>query len=274
MFFKILLKKKKKMKRKIYILTVFSILTFSNTFSQTVINTESTLNKIDSTFHLFLDAMGDYQKGNIEFFMIKSSLTIGSRFKEKNLIRMTFSNNFQKFNGNTFQNITSGQIRYNYFYNVEKHHSIFSFMQLGKSKRSLLNKRFLLGGGIRNRITPSENAGYIDLAYGLFYEKEKYPLYSFENTNFPSFEKNNLRLTFNIFTKLKINKHINLISVLYSQWKSNELSNTRIFIDTSLNYVIGKTTIFLKYSLRHQSKPYVPFIVDESDIMIGFRISI
>ena len=59
MFFKILLKKKKKMKHKIYILTAFSILTFSNTFSQTVINTESTLNKIDSTFHLFLDAMGD-----------------------------------------------------------------------------------------------------------------------------------------------------------------------------------------------------------------------
>jgi len=54
------------MKDKIYVLTVFLLLTFSDAFSQTVINTESTLNKIDSTFHLFLDAMGDYQKGNIE----------------------------------------------------------------------------------------------------------------------------------------------------------------------------------------------------------------
>ena len=262
------------MKNKTSIFLIFLFLSFSKSFSQTVINTESTLNKIDSTFHLFLDAMGDYQKGNIEFFMIKSSLTIGSIFKEKNLVRMTFSNNFQKFNGNTYQNITSGQIRYNYFYNVKKHHSIFSFIQLGKSQRSLLNKRFLLGGGIRNRITPSENAGYIDLAYGFFYEREKYPLYTFENANFPSFEKNNLRFTLNIFTQLKLNKHINLISVLYSQWKSNELSNTRIFFDSTLNYVIGKTTIFLKYSLRHQSKPYIPFIVDESDSMIGFRISI
>ena len=84
------------------------------TFSQTVINTESNLNKIDTTFHLFIDGMGDYKKGNLDFFMIKTNLTVGSRVKEKNLIRLTFSNNYQKFNGNTFKNIISGQFRYNY----------------------------------------------------------------------------------------------------------------------------------------------------------------
>ena len=45
--------------------------------AQTVINTESNLNKIDSTFHLFIDGMGDYKKGNLDFFMIKSNLTVG-----------------------------------------------------------------------------------------------------------------------------------------------------------------------------------------------------
>ena len=53
------------------------------TFSQTVINTESNLNKIDTTFHLFIDGMGDYKKGNLDFFMIKTNLTVGSRLKEK-----------------------------------------------------------------------------------------------------------------------------------------------------------------------------------------------
>ena len=48
--------------------------------------------------------MGDYKKGNLDFFMIKTNLTIGSRLKEKNLIRFTFSNNYQKFNGNAFKN--------------------------------------------------------------------------------------------------------------------------------------------------------------------------
>ena len=54
---------------RIYLLLATLIISFKS-FSQTVINTESNLNKIDSTFHLFIDGMGDYKKGNLDFFMI------------------------------------------------------------------------------------------------------------------------------------------------------------------------------------------------------------
>jgi len=259
---------------KFFFLLAFLIVSFKS-FSQTVINTESNLNKIDSTFHLFVDGMGDYKKGNLDFFMIKSNLTIGSRVKEKNLLRLTFSNNYQKFNGNPFKNSITGQLRYNFFYNVEKHHSIFLFSQLGKSQRSMIDRRYLLGGGIRQRITPSENSGYIDLAYGAFYENEKYPKYNLDQIEIPSEIYNNLRLTLNIFTRLKLNDHWNLVSVMYSQWKSNRMKNYRIFFDTTLNYIISKkTTIFLKFNARIQSEPYIPFIANETDTLIGFRVSI
>jgi len=244
-------------------------------YSQTVINTESNLNKIDSTFHLFVDGMGDYKKGNLDFFMIKSNLTIGSRVKEKNLLRLTFSNNYQKFNGNPFKNSISGQIRYNHFYNIERHHSIFLFSQIGKSQRSMINRRFLLGGGIRHRITPSKNSGYIDIAYGGFYENEKYPSYSIDQSEVPSEVYNNLRLTLNLFSRIKLNKHWNLVSVMYSQWKSSRLKNYRIFFDSTLNYIINKkATIFLKFNARVQSEPYIPFVANETDTLLGFRVSI
>ena len=259
---------------KFFLLLTFLIVSFKS-FSQTVINTESNLNKIDSTFHLFVDGMGDYKKGNLDFFMIKSNLTIGSRLKEKNLLRLTFSNNYQKFNGNPFKNSISGQIRYNFFYNIEKHHSLFLFSQLGKSQRSMIDRRYLLGGGIRQRITPSKNSGYIDLAYGAFYENEKYPKYSLNQTEVPSAVYNNLRLTLNIFTRLKLNDHWNLVSVMYSQWKSNRMKNYRIFFDSTLNYIISKkATIFLKFNARIQSEAYIPFIANETDTLIGFRVSI
>lgn len=244
-------------------------------FSQTVVNTESNLNKIDSTFHLFIDGMGDYKKGNIDFFMIKSNLTIGSRVKGKNLLRLTFSNNYQKFNGNAFKNNISGQFRYNYFYNVEKHHSIFSFVQIGKSMRSLIDRRFLVGGGVRKRITPSKNTGYFDIALGAFYENESYPSYTFQEVEFDPNIYNNLRLTLNVFTRLKFNTHWNLVTVMYSQWKSSRLKNYRVFFDTTLNYIISKrATIFLKFNARVQSEPYIPFISNETDTLLGFRVSI
>jgi len=262
-------------KKQIIILSfsLFSVCFMS--FSQTVVNTESNLNKIDSTFHLFIDGMGDYKKGNIDFFMIKSNLTIGSRVKGKNLLRLTFSNNYQKFNGNAFKNNVSGQFRYNYFYNVEKHHSIFSFVQIGKSMRSLIDRRFLVGGGVRKRITPSKNTGYFDIALGAFYENESYPSYKFQEVDFAPNTYNNLRLTLNVFTRLKFNTHWNLVTVMYSQWKSSRLKNYRIFFDTTLNYIISKrATIFLKFNARVQSEPYIPFISNETDTLLGFRVSI
>ena len=264
------------MEKKFYILLILLTYSTFKLHSQTVINTESNLNKIDSTFHLFIDGMGDYKKGNLDFFMIKTNLTIGSRLKEKNLIRLTFSNNYQKFNGNAFKNTVSGQFRYNHFYNIEKHHSIFLFSQLGKSQRSMLDRRFLIGGGVRNRITPSKNSGYIDIAYGAFFENEKYPQYTINQiTEMPSKTYNNLRLTLNVFSRLKLNKHWNLVSVMYSQWKSNRLENYRIFFDSTLNYIISKkATIFLKFNARIQSEPYIPFVSNETDTLIGFRVTI
>ena len=88
-------------------------------YSQTVINTESNLNKIDSTFHLFIDGMGDYKKGNLDFFMIKSNLTIGSRLKNKNLLRLSFSNNYQKLDSQHYKNSISGQLIYNFLYSIK-----------------------------------------------------------------------------------------------------------------------------------------------------------
>ena len=173
------------------------------------------------------------------------------------------------------KNSISGQIRYNLFYNIEKHHSIFLFSQIGKSQRSMIDRRFLMGGGIRQRITPSKNSGYIDIAYGGFYENEKYPKYSLNQTEVPSAVYNNLRLTLNIFTRLKLNDHWNLVSVLYSQWKSNRMKKYRIFFDSTLNYIISKkATIFLKFNARIQSEPYIPFVANETDTLLGFRVSI
>ena len=261
--------------RQIIYTLFFIIFSNFNSYSQTVINTESNLNKIDSTFHLFIDGMGDYKKGNIDFFMIKSNLTVGSRLKGKNLIRLTFSNNYQKFNGNTFKNNISGQFRYNYFYNVEKHHSIFSFIQIGKSMRSFIDRRFLVGGGVRKRITPSKNTGYLDVALGGFYENESYPSYKFQEVEYNPKTYNNLRLTLNVFTRLKFNTHWNLVTVMYSQWKSSRLKNYRIFFDTTLNYIISKrATIFVKFNARVQSEPYIPFIANETDTLLGFRVNI
>jgi hypothetical protein len=54
-----------------------------------IVDTEVHLHKIDSVFHVFANFMGDVKKGNVDMLIIRSSLTIGSRFGN-NLFRLTW----------------------------------------------------------------------------------------------------------------------------------------------------------------------------------------
>ena len=59
------------------------------------------------------------------------------------------------------------------------------------------------------------------------------------------------------------------------QTSNNVIVNDRIFLDSTLNYIISKkATIFLKFNGRFQSEPYIPFISNETDTLLGFRVSI
>ena len=57
--------------------------------------------------------------------------------------------------------------------------------------------------------------------------------------------------------------------------RSNKFNNYRIFVDSTLNYIISKkATIFLKFNARVQSEPYIKSISNETDTLLGFRVNI
>ena len=130
-------------------LTISSIFILNSVFSQVIIDTESSLKKIDSTFHIFGDFSGLSTRGNIKMQILNSSLTIGQKLN-KNLYRFSFQSSLTKFNGNAFDNNISGQIRLNHYFKPV--HSIYSFVQVGKSLRASIDSRRLAGVGLRNRI--------------------------------------------------------------------------------------------------------------------------
>ena len=73
-------------------LTISSIFIINSVFSQVIIDTESSLKKIDSTFHIFGDFSGLSTRGNIKMQILNSSLTMPRKLN-KNLYRFSF----QKF---------------------------------------------------------------------------------------------------------------------------------------------------------------------------------
>ena len=250
---------------------IFSIL-FSNTIcSQAIIDTESSLKKIDSTFHVFADFMGDQKTGNFKFNFLRSDITLGSRIKN-DLFRITFSYSSSKLNGNNFDKKINFQFRWNKMLNED--FSLFTFLQTGESKRSFIDERTLIGIGLRQHIYKKDK-NYFDIAVGPFYEFESYPEYKFENINFDGFSQKTTRISFNIFSSVKLFENITSATTLYSQWKYNEIRDVRVFANQYIRFKINeKISTYIKYVVSYRSINYVKSLKNDTDFMYGFEINI
>ena len=254
-----------------YPLKILFIFYSINLFSQVIIDTESSLKKIDSTFHVFGEFSGLTTKGNIKMSILNSSLILGQKI-DKNLYRLSFQNSMTKFNGTLFDNNISGQFRYNY--NYKSNNSLFSFIQLGKSLRESINSRNLYGLGLRNRILTKET-NYLDFAYGPFYEIEKYPSYIYSKIPYSKFTKYNWRFSLNSFSYIKITNQVSFLSTIYSQLNLNDLRDIRLYLNLYLSYAITKNiSVFLRYTSRSSSIQYVKGNVNDSSILYGTKISL
>ena len=129
----------------------FGVVVFFLNFTEieaqsSIINTERNFNKIDSVFHVFSDFMFDIKKGNIEMTILRSNITMGSKFG-KSLFRLTGAYNENNLNNKKIIKNVSYQIRYNRMH--LNNNSFFVFIQNGEDFRTFIDQRFLIGGGYR-----------------------------------------------------------------------------------------------------------------------------
>ena len=137
-----------------YLFLVITLTFLSINYSRaqsSIVDTEVHLHKIDSVFHVFANFMGDIKKGNVDMLIVRSSLTVGSRFGN-NLFRLTGRYNSNDLDGRRVLKTSTFQFRYN---KIIDENSIFLFYQKGNDFRSFMDDRELIGGGYRiNSLSP------------------------------------------------------------------------------------------------------------------------
>ena len=232
-----------------------------------IINTERNLHKIDSVFHVFSDFMFDIKKGNIDMTILRSNITIGSRFG-KNLFRLT-----GVFNENNLNNKNiSYQIRYNRVH--LNNNSFFVFIQNGEDFRTFIDQRFLIGGGYRIHLYRKKN-NYFDVATGLMREYEKYPSYTHQGESYNSSSAKRTRFTFNIFSSLNLFKNIKSQTTIYSQFNIRNSNDYRIFVNQNFRFIVNKNfSTFLRIFINEPSIKYVKKVKYNSDLIMGFSVNI
>ena len=247
------------------VLSIFSILfLISNSFTQTIINTESLLREIDSTFAFKLNIDGNVNFGNIEFTQLNNSLSIGKKINNS-LLRLSFGYEFISEEKDVLADDWVGQIRFNKFY---KKNSAFLFLQ-GQNVKSLkLLHRYLIGGGYRFRIK-EKITNYFDFSLGFFYEDELY-----EENNFSQIEKYNYRYSLSSFSNFSITEKIMLNTSIYCQINTRDLGDARLFIEPRLYFNFASFPIYLNLKHRYHSKPYVEILKSDTELTFGIEIDL
>ncbi len=249
------------MKKQILLLLLISF-SFSNSFGQTIINTEALLKEIDSTFAFKLNIEGNVNFGNIEFGQLNNSLSIGKKINNS-LLRLSFGYEYISEDKEVLADDWVGQIRLNKFY---KKNSAFIFVQ-GQNVKSLkLLHRYLMGAGYRIRIKEKQT-NYFDFSLGLFYEDELY-----EAENLSQIEKYNYRYSLSSFSNFSITEKILLNTSIYYQINTEDLNDRRLFIEPRLYFDFTSFPIYLNLKYKYHSKPYVEILKSDTELTFGVEI--
>lgn len=247
------------------IILIFLISFFvTNSFSQTIINTESLLREIDSTFAFKLNIEGNVNFGNIEFAQLNNSLSIGKKINNS-LVRLSFGYEYISEEKDVLADDWVGQVRFNKFY---KKNSAFLFLQ-GQNVKSLkLLHRYLIGAGYRIRIKEKQT-DYFDFSLGFFYEDELY-----EGVNLSKIEKYNYRYSLSSFSNFSITEKILLNTSIYYQINTNDLGDARLFIEPRLYFNFTSFPIYINLKYRYHSKPYVEILKSDTELTFGIEIDL
>lgn len=249
--------------KKIFLLQWFLFLTNSLVFSQAIINTETLMDEIDSTFFIVSNIEGDIKYGNIDLFQFNGNILAAKKYKN-HLIRGFINYEYLSEDKSILASDISSQIRYNFI--LDKH-SLFAFCQIQNAVSLRLNERLVSGVGFRQSILKAtEKSNYLDVAYGSFYEKETYQRFSDSLLSI-----HNIRLSLASYSQLNIGKKNRIMTVIYYQLNAFNYDDYRIYFEPRFYTDFKKISLYLNGLYRYHSTPYVNINNFDSQLTFGIE---
>ncbi|WP_127142112.1 DUF481 domain-containing protein [Flagellimonas marinaquae] len=233
-------------------------------YTQTIINTENMMSALDDKFSYHMNIRGDMNFGNIDLIQFSTAQQI-SKSLDKNLLRLIFNYDYIEQNGIQISSDFTGQLRYNYRLGQ---HSIFAFVQGQNIKSLRMNHRYITGGGYRHRVFQKED-NYWDLSLGLFFEDELY------DANLNTVQQvNNWRYSVSTFIKYGFSEKFSGNLSLYWQINTSYTRDYRVFLEPRLYYSIQKFDVFIDWTFRFHSTPYIDVLRQDSTVNLGIEFEL
>ena len=254
----------KQTKKRTYNFILLLLLFGPFALAQTIINTENMMIDNQGKLSYALNFQGDLNFGNIDLIQFSTAQQF-SKSVNKHLFRLLLNYDYIKESGTEISSDFTGQLRYNYRINKN---SFFAFLQAQNIKSLRMNHRYTSGGGYRHRMIQKEG-DFWDLSAGLFFEDELYDSnLSTENQVY------NWRYSLSSFLKYKISEKLFINLSLYYQINTSNTKDYRLFLEPRIYYKLEKFNIFLDWTYRFHSTPYIDVFRTDNSLNVGIEFNL
>ena len=254
----------KQTKKRTYNFILLLLLFGPFALAQTIINTENMMIDNQGKLSYALNFQGDLNFGNIDLIQFSTAQQF-SKSVNKHLFRLLLNYDYIKESGTEISSDFTGQLRYNYRINKN---SFFAFLQAQNIKSLRMNHRYTSGGGYRHRMIQKEG-DFWDLSAGLFFEDELYDSnLSTENQVY------NWRYSLSSFLKYKISEKLFINLSLYYQINTSNTKDYRLFLEPRIYYKLEKFNIFLDWTYRFHSTPYIDVFRTDNSLNGGIEFNL
>jgi hypothetical protein len=232
--------------------------------AQTIINTENMMIDDQGKLSYAMSFQGDLNFGNIDLIQFSTAQQF-SKSVNKHLFRLLLNYDYIKESGTEISSDYTGQIRYNYRINKN---SFFAFLQAQNIKSLRMNHRYTSGGGYRHRMIQKED-NFWDLSAGLFFEDELY-----DNNLSTQNQVYNWRYSLSTFLKHKFSEKLFINLSLYYQINTSNTKDYRLFLEPRIYYTLEKFNIFLDWTHRFHSTPYIDVFRTDNSMNVGIEFNL
>jgi hypothetical protein len=131
-----------------------------------------------------------------------------------------------------------------------------------------MNHRYTSGGGYRHRMIQKED-NFWDLSAGLFFEDELY-----DNNLSTQNQVYNWRYSLSTFLKHKFSEKLFINLSLYYQINTSNTKDYRLFLEPRIYYTLEKFNIFLDWTHRFHSTPYIDVFRTDNSLNVGIEFNL
>lgn len=235
--------------------------------AQTILNVERLQPDEVEGWHWGVEGSFSLSDGNTEYVDLLAGVALGHRW-QGHWIRVFAGLEYLTEGGSKSEHDRYLHVRYNH--NLSERWKTFHFLQLQASHASLLQRRTLLGTGLRVRLLGG--TGTLDVGTGAMYEAEDLDGGRLVGSH-PE-ESRQWRMANLVVATRPLTESVRLIGVSYIQPDLGELDDVRLLTDLSLLVSLTENVdLTIRGEWRHDSRP--PENVGPDDVVVstGFAVS-